>query len=344
MNYVIKAIGREGNLSGKVPLWFMRQAGRYLPEYRAIRSKYNNFLDFCYSEKDASEVTIQPLVRYDIDAAIIFSDILVIPDMLGFEVNFSEGYGPSINLKNSNYSDIFNDNKLYNLKKSIEITKNTLKDFSNKDFIGFVGAPLTLLYYILEEDKTKREETLKKEIEHRSNFLNELLFLMEEKCAEFLIHQYESGVNILKIFDSHAGLLRNKQDLEKFSVKPIHNIIKKVREKIPQAAIIIFPRGVGEHIDMYEEITKLGNVALALSEEQDVARVKTIFDCCLQGNISNNIFFQDKDELKREVKKLTNIINPQKHIVNLGHGILPQTDPDMVKLLIDEVRNYESRI
>lgn len=341
MSYILKAIKGELGKGQTIPIWFMRQAGRYLPEYQMIRRNYKNFLDFCYSEKDAAEVTIQPLRRFDLDAAIIFSDILVIPDMMGFDVKFSEGYGPSIDLENSKVQNGFDNKKLDHLIASINITKASLADFKDKDFIGFVGAPLTLAYYILQKNKELREQTILEEIASSSNRLTEIIEQLENMCAQFLITQYQAGVTVLKIFDSHAGILRNREDLIEYSVKPIHNIIKKVRAKIPQAAIIIFPRGVAENINLYKQITDMGNIALALSEEAKIGKIREHYKCALQGNISNNIFFADDTTLRNEAHRLMSEIDRTSHIVNLGHGILPQTNPDKVKLLIDEIRKYQ---
>lgn len=312
------------------PLWFMRQAGRYLPEYKLIRSKYNKFLDFCYSIEDAAIVTTQPLDRFpNIDAAILFSDILVIPDMLGINVEFLEKEGPIINF---NYKDInknLNKNKLNSIKNTINIIKkNLLNNYNNKNLIGFVGAPFTLAYYTFSKKNWKN-----------NFYLEEIIKIYTDKIIEFLLFQIEAGVDVIKIFDSWAGLL-TPDELLKYSINPITEIVKEIRKKTNKP-IIIFPRNIGNNIKLYNHLSHYKNIVLALSEEQDLQWCYENLDCILQGNLTNEIFFKSKDEIDFLVSRMMKITKNKPHIYNLGHGILPHTDPNMVEYIINNIKNYD---
>jgi uroporphyrinogen decarboxylase len=317
------------------PIWFMRQAGRYLPEYKEVRKNFKNFLDFCYTPDAAMTVTIQPITRYNIDAAIIFSDILVIPDMLGMKVTFSEGLGPEIEFNEECLANEFAIAKKKAIAQAISLTKENLA----KDLIGFAGAPFTLAYYILGGKKTAREERIK---HFNKDLMLKVIHSLTSHVIAHLCNQIEAGVDCVKIFDSWAGLLEHDEDLLAYSVEPMRAIIAAVRAKYPNFPIIVFPRNVGKKIDLY--IKSLNNVVFAIGDDVNIYDIfesnkKVIF----QGNISNRIFFEEISEIEYDVVRLCQAVKSRPHIYNLNHGILPETDPNKVGFLVEKIREYDRK-
>ena len=317
------------------PIWFMRQAGRYLPEFREIRKKNPDFIKLCLDSDLVNEITIQPLKRFDLDAAIIFSDILMIPYGLGQQVQFKKGFGPileEINLdKIINTEPIDFIKKLEPVYKGIEKVKNNLK---NKSLIGFVGAPWTLLVYMMNKESPKNNFSFDK-INKDKSLINKLINKIQESICLHADKQIEAGANVIQIFDSWAGLLP-KNELPNYCYMPILKIVEHVKSKnIP---VICFPKGIGDnYIDFCREV-KPDCISIDYEVEPKWIREK-INNIPVQGGLDPKILLQDKEEIKKNTEKYLNIFKDYPYIFNLGHGVLPEIKPETIEYVIKIVRN-----
>ena len=317
------------------PIWFMRQAGRYLPEFREIRKQNPDFIKLCLNPNLINEITLQPLKRFDIDAAIIFSDILMIPYGLGQEVEFKKGIGPilgDINLDKiikTDPVDFFK--KLYPIYKGIEKVKNNLKE---KPLIGFVGAPWTLLLYMLNKGSPKINFNF--DIINKDKFLvNRLLKKIEDVTCLHIDKQIEAGVNIIQIFDSWAGLLP-KKELPNYCFIPILKIVEYIKsKKIP---VICFPKGIGEsYIDFCSTVKP---DCISIDYDVDPKWIKEkLKDIPIQGGLDPKILLGDKETIKKNTEKYLNIFKDYPYIFNLGHGVLPEIKPEIIEFIIQLVRD-----
>jgi len=317
------------------PVWLMRQAGRYLPEFREIRKLNPDFVNLCLDENLSSEITLQPLKRFDLDAAIIFSDILMIPHGLNQEVKFEKNFGPklgSLNLKEiSKIDEIDFIKKLYPVYKSIKkVSENNL--IKNKNVIGFIGAPWTLLVYMINKHSPKKE--LIKDFFKDEFLINRVLIILEKFLKLHIDQQIKSGATVIQIFDSWAGLLEEK-DLPNYVYIPTLNLVDYVKSL--NTPVICFPRGVKNYKN-YCDIVKPN----AVNIDYDVNPVSICkeINIPIQGGLDPKILLTDKENLKKEVKKYLNIFKDHPYIFNLGHGVLPQTDPNMVDYLVKMVKDY----
>ena len=317
------------------PIWFMRQAGRYLPEFREIRKKNQDFIKLCLNPDLVNEITLQPLKRFDIDAAIIFSDILMIPYGLGQKVEFKKGIGPV--LEDINLDEIINTDpvdfvqKLLPVYKGIEKVKNNLKE---KPLIGFVGAPWTLLLYMLNKGSPKNNFDFNK-INKDKFLINRLLKKLEEIICLHVDKQIESGANIIQIFDSWAGLLP-KQELPNYCYIPILKITEHIKSKnIP---VICFPKGIGKnYLDFCSIVTP---DCISIDYEVDPKWIKEkLKDMPIQGGLDPQILLRDKEEIKKNTEKYLNIFKDYPYIFNLGHGVLPEIKPETIEYVIQIIRN-----
>ena len=325
----------EEKRTSYVPIWFMRQAGRYLPEFREIRKNNPNFINLCLNPDLVNEITLQPLNRFDIDAAIIFSDILMIPYGLGQKVEFKKGIGPI--LENINLDNIINTDpvdfvqKLQPVYKGIEEVKNNLKD---KPLIGFVGAPWTLLLYMLNKSSPKNNFDLNK-ITKDKFLVNRLLKKLEEMICLHIDKQIEAGANIIQIFDSWAGLLP-KKELPNYCYIPILKIVEHVKsKKIP---VICFPKGIGENYLDFCSIVKPDCISIDYDIDPKWIKEK-LKDLPIQGGLDPKILLRDKEEVKKNTEKYINIFKDYPYIFNLGHGVLPEIKPEMIAYVVDLVRS-----
>ena len=317
------------------PIWFMRQAGRYLPEFREIRKKNLDFIKLCLSPDLVNEITLQPLKRFDLDAAIIFSDILMIPYGLGQQVQFKKGFGPI--LEEINLDKIINTEpkdfikKLEPVYKGIEKVKNNLK---NKSLIGFVGAPWTLLVYMMNKESPKNNFSFDK-INKDKSLINKLINKIQESICLHVDKQIEAGANVIQIFDSWAGLLP-KNELPNYCYMPILKIVEHVKSKnIP---VICFQRGIGDnYIDFCREV-KPDCISIDYEVEPKWIREK-INNIPVQGGLDPKILLQDKEEIKKNTEKYLNIFKDYPYIFNLGHGVLPEIKPETIEYVIKIVRN-----
>ena len=316
-------------------IWLMRQAGRYLPEFREIRSKNPNFIDLCLDEKLSSEITVQPLKRFDFDAAIIFSDILLLPYALGQPVNFKKDFGPELGEINLNKISKVSENdyikKLQPIYNSLKITK-TKKELQNKDLIGFVGAPWTILVYMLLKRSPKNgnfKKTMKDKV-----LANELLEIIIKFLKIHIDNQIKSGATIIQIFDSWAGLL-NEEDLEDYVYKPTNNLVNFIRsKKIPS---ICFPKDIK---DYRKYVTLVKPNVVSIDYNVNPVEIANTIDITVQGGLNPNLLLGNKEELKKNTLKYLDIFKDKPYIFNLGHGVLPNTDPNMVDYLVKLIKNY----
>jgi uroporphyrinogen decarboxylase len=321
--------------SSYIPIWFMRQAGRYLPEFREIRKKNPDFIKLCLNPDLVKEITLQPLKRFDLDAAIIFSDILMIPYGLSQKVEFKKGIGPilgDLNLDNIlNTDPIDFVQKLLPVYKGIEKVKENLKD---KSLIGFVGAPWTLLLYMLNKQSPKNNFNFEK-ITKDKFLINRLLKKLEEIICLHIDKQVESGANIIQIFDSWAGLLPEKE-LPNYCYIPILNIVEHVKsKKIP---VICFPKGISKnYIDFCSTVKP---DCISIDYEIDPQWIKEkLKDVPIQGGLDPKILLGEKDKIKKNTEKYLNIFKDYPYIFNLGHGVLPEIKPEIIDYVIQIVRN-----
>ena len=317
------------------PIWIMRQAGRYLPEFREIRSKNPDFIKLCLNEKLSAEITLQPLKRFDLDAAIIFSDILMLPYGLNQKVEFKKEIGPILGdldldsilkLNENNFveklSPIY---KLVNLINNSELTKN-------KNTIGFVGAPWTLLVYMINQKSPK--SGLKNDFFKDKNLTSKILNIIEKFLKVHIKHQVENGAQIIQIFDSWAGLLNDK-DLPNYVYEPTIKLVEYTKTlNIPT---ICFPKGIKKYKDYCETVKP---DAICIDYDVDPKEILKNIKIPVQGGMDPKILLTDQENLKKEAKRYLEIFKDHPYIFNLGHGILPDTDPGMMDYLVKTEKDY----
>ncbi len=317
------------------PIWVMRQAGRYLPEFRKIRKENTNFINLCLNEKLASEITLQPLRRFDLDAAIIFSDILILPYGLGQNVAFEKNFGPRLGELNlnevANVNEIEFTEKIHRVYKAIKkVSSDPI--LNNKNTIGFVGAPWTLLVYMLNQQSPKKN--LKKDFFEDELLINRALLVIEKFLKIHIKNQIENGANIIQIFDSWAGLLGEKY-IPNYIYTPTLNLVNYVRSlNVP---VICFPR----EIKNYKEFCDIVEPdAISIDYNVDPKKILRDIKIPIQGGLDPKILLTDKETLKKEASKYLDIFRDHPYIFNLGHGVLPQTDPNMFDYLVKTVKNF----
>ena len=317
------------------PVWFMRQAGRYLPEFRKIRKINNNFVNLCLNKKKVKEITLQPLKRFNLDAAIIFSDILMVPYGLDQDVNFKKNYGPVLgDLKLKNLNKISHKDFTNKLNPIYESLKTTKKDklLKNKDLIGFVGGPWTILVYMLNKRSPKKK--LNKLIKDKK-LTSDLLEIITDFLCIHVKNQIKAGASVIQIFDSWAGLEKNR-DLERNIYNPTKKVVKFIRSlKTPT---ICFPR----NIDSYKEFTDATKPdVINIDYKIDPIEIINNIKIPVQGGLDPKILLTNRKNIKIEAQRYLNIFKNHPYIFNLGHGVLPQTNPDMVEYLINLVKNFK---
>lgn len=331
-----------GEVQETPPIWMMRQAGRYLPEYRATRAEAGDFLSLCYNSDLATEVTLQPIRRYGFDAAILFADILLLPQALGADLWFVTGEGPRLSTittetdfaKLAPASDIHE--TLAPIYKTVENLSSALPNETT--LIGFAGAPWTVATYMIAGRGTPDQgpaHALKNE--NRSLF-EALIGRLTEATIDYLSAQIEAGAEVIKVFDSWAGSLKG-QDFEDFAVQPAVKITSALKAKHPDVPIIAFPREAGEGYIGFHEKTGADCVAVDDSVTPEWAAAHVQSAGCVQGNLASSHMVTGGQELVRETRHVVDAFASGPHIFNLGHGITPEADPDNVQLMIDTIRN-----
>ncbi len=333
MSSIIKTIvNKKTNLN---PIWIMRQAGRYLPEFREIRKNNPDFIKLCLNKELSAEISLQPLKRYDLDAAIIFSDILMVPYGLNQKVEFKKNFGPLLgNLdleKISKVDDVDFVQKIHPVYKAINLVSKS-QITKNKSTIGFIGAPWTLMVYMINQQSPKLK--IKKDF-FKDNFLiNRILNILEKFLKIHIKNQIDNGAEIIQIFDSWAGLLEEK-DLPNYIYIPTLNLVDYVKSlNIP---VICFPRGI-KNYKSYCEIVKPD--AVCIDYEVDPSKILKEIKIPVQGGMDPKTLLTNKENLKKEAKKYLNIFKDHPYIFNLGHGVLPETDPNMMDYLVKTVKDF----
>ena len=328
-------------LNIKRPIWFMRQAGRHLPEYRKIRSKKKNFLDFCFDKKSIVEATLQPVQRYKIDCAIIFCDILIAPYILGQKISFVKGEGPL--LENLSLEELISLKPLPKKKKDLQNTYDAIKDIreklnKNKCLIGFCGGPWTVACYMINgKGDTKFKAAIEK-ISKEKVLLVKLLDELVDLSVTHLYQQYISGCDTLMIFESWAGLVP-KNEYKKILIDPVNRIIKKLKMLGVLAPIIVLPRGINEKIIDYIDTVKMDIISVDYNIDMEWLNKNLKTDIILQGNLDPNKINRGGKELEDAVNKLLLNTRDRKHIYCSGHGLLPNTPIKNVERVIEIIKN-----
>ena len=316
------------------PIWLMRQAGRYLPEFREIRKKNPNFVELCLNETLSEVITLQPVERFDFDAAIIFSDILMIPFGLGQKVDFKKNFGPQLGeIKIDEKLKLNDDSFSKKLKPIYKLLRNLKSSpkLNNKDLIGFVGAPWTLLVYMI--NKISPKNGLSKNFFKDEALIKNILNILDRFIKLHVKNQVESGATIIQIFDSWAGLI--DRDFEKFLYEPTISLVEYTKNL--GASVICFPRNIKDY-KIYCD--KIKPDAINIDYNVNIENILNDLTIPIQGGMNPEILLTDKETLKKETKRYLDIFKDHPYIFNLGHGILPNTDPSMVDYLVKMVKDY----
>ncbi len=323
------------------PIWMMRQAGRYLPEYRATRAQAGDFLSLCYNSELAAEVTLQPIRRYGFDAAILFADILLLPQALGVDLWFETGEGPRMSTTTTqaefdqlrSVSDIHETlNPIY---ETVRILRRELPQETT--LIGFAGAPWTVATYMIAGRGTKDQgpaHALK--AENRAVF-SQIIDLLTQSTIEYLAAQIDAGAEVVKIFDSWAGSLTG-QDFHDFALEPARKITAAIKSRYPIVPVIAFPREAKENYIGFAKATGADCVAIDNSVSAEWVAQNVQVDGCVQGNLASSHMVTGGQALVDETRRIVRALSNGPHIFNLGHGITPDADPDNVQIMIDTVR------
>ncbi|MGA0614547.1 uroporphyrinogen decarboxylase [Paracoccus sp. KR1-242] len=323
------------------PVWMMRQAGRYLPEYRATRAQAGDFLSLCYTPDLAAEVTLQPIRRYDFDAAILFADILLIPQALGLDLWFVTGEGPRLSTVTSAAEvtalkpvDAIHET-LSPVYETVRILSRELPDRTT--LIGFAGAPWTVATYMIAGRGTPDQGPAHAFKDADREAFSALIDRVTEATIAYLLAQVAAGAEVVKLFDSWAGSLRGR-DFDDFALKPAQRIIAALKARHPHLPVIAFPREAGPRYAGFARATGADCVALDNSVSADWAAAEVQKDGCVQGNLDPRLLVQGGDALETETRRVVRAFSGGPHIFNLGHGITPDADPDNVSRMIAAIR------
>ena len=323
------------NKTDLIPIWLMRQAGRYLPEFREIRKNNPNFINLCLNSKLSKEITLQPIKRFNFDAAIIFSDILMIPYGLGQKVEFKKNLGPNLaELEIDKLLEIEEEEFTKNLSPIYELLVDLKKseDLKKKDIIGFVGAPWTLLVYMI--NKVSPKNGLVSSFFSDIKLIDKLLKILDKFIKTHIKNQVNAGATIIQIFDSWSGLI--KSDFDKYLYHPTLSLVNYTKSLgVP---VICFPRGIAD----YNQFCKIVKPSMInIDYDVDPKSLLKNIDIPVQGGLHPEVLLTNKTHLKKEVIKYLEIFKDHPYVFNLGHGILPETKIEMVEELVKIVRNYK---
>lgn len=329
-----------GEPSAIPPIWFMRQAGRYLPEYRKLRSDAGSFLDLCYNPDLASEVTLQPIRRYDFDAAILFADILLIPHALGQKLWFAEGEGPRLDpvvtpdlLKSFRERDVIQ--TLAPVFETVRLTKAQLG--ADKALIGFAGAPWTVATYMLAGRSVKDPGALRQHFYKAGSFITELIDILTDKTIDYLIAQIDAGADAVQLFDSWAGGLPWPV-LDAVSIRPLDRIARSLKAARPDIPVILFPKGVGEKAVEYAAIKHCDAVGIDYAMDPSWARANISPQKTVQGGLDPLLVVAGGAAMERAAENYLKLFHDVPYVFNLGHGLTPETPPAHVGALVDFIR------
>lgn len=326
----------------RTPVWMMRQAGRYLPEYRASRAKAGGFMDLCRNPELCCEVTLQPLARYGLDAAILFSDILTVPDAMGLGLHFVEGEGPVFDRPLRTAAAIHAlgvpdpETELRYVMDAVRTIKSALS--GSVPLIGFAGSPWTLATYMVEGASSREFANIKKMMFDEPELLDGLLSKLSDSVAVYLEAQIRSGADVVMVFDTWGGAL-SPTTYERFSLAPMQRIVSHLKKVAPHIPVILFTKNGGQHL---EKMADTGCDALGLdwTTELSSARARVGGRVALQGNLDPLCLLAKPHRIRSEVERvLASYGKGEGHVFNLGHGILPQTPPEHAAAMIEAVRD-----
>ncbi|MCZ4353301.1 uroporphyrinogen decarboxylase [Roseovarius aestuarii] len=323
------------------PIWMMRQAGRYLPEYKATRAEAGDFLSLCYNSDLATEVTLQPIRRYGFDAAIMFADILLVPQALGADLWFVTGEGPRLSTisDESDFAKLGGADDIHDTLAPIYQTLRNLRGALPHEttLIGFAGAPWTVATYMIAGRGTPDQGPAHALKAAHPDVFDALIQRLTDATIEYLSSQIDAGAEVIKLFDSWAGSLKG-DDFDRYAIAPAARIIAALKQRHSDTPIIAFPRGAGERYAGFAQATGADCVAFddAVSAEWVAEKVQP--DGCVQGNLKSSHMVTGGEKLVRETRRIVEALRNGPHIFNLGHGITPDADPANVQLMIDTVR------
>ena len=330
----------RGEKTERTPVWVMRQAGRILKEYREVRSKISGFIELVQTPELAAEVTIQPVDILGVDAAIIFSDILVIPEAMGLPYTMEEGKGPFFPNTIKSEADLnklktADEDSLGYVIEAIKVTKHELN--GRVPLIGFAGAPWTIFCYMVEGKGSKTFSLARKILYQNPSFAHKLLDKITDSTINYLKGQVAAGANIVQVFDSWAGILP-AEHYDHFSLK----YISKIVDAITEVPVIVFAKGA---FSSRQSIGKINCDVVGLDWNMDIKESRNLIgpDKTLQGNLDPAALYSDFNTVRSETRKMIDLFGNSKHIANLGHGVYPDMEADKVKCFIDEVKEYSSR-
>ena len=323
------------------PKWFLRQAGRHIPEYFTIRNKHNSFIDFCLDENSIVKATILPLKYYNIDAAILFSDILLLPHFLGQKVTFKKGLGPKlekIRIDKDFFKKDFDLNNFISIKNAIFKIKKTLHP--SKDLIGFCGAPWTLACYMIEGGSSKDYSKTRTFLWNNEEIFFKLINKLIKDCADFLEYQYLAGCTVLMIFDTWSSMIPDRYWV-KFGIEPIKSIIDRLRTKNVNCPIIGLPFKSGEMLIQYSYESLVDVVSIDWKTNLDWVLKNINNNVITQGNLDPAILSCDNQlAIKKEVHRILDLTQKKCHIFNVGHGLTPEVKIENVKYVIKLIDDY----
>ncbi|MGF1631903.1 MAG: uroporphyrinogen decarboxylase [Kiloniellaceae bacterium] len=341
MKKMLRALGGETLQSP--PVWLMRQAGRYLPEYRELRARAKGFLDLCYTPDFAVEVTLQPIRRFGFDAAILFSDILVVPHALGQEVWFEEGHGPRLEAlqQPGDLARLSKDRLHGALAPVYETVRRLSRELpAETTLIGFAGAPWTVASYMLEGGSSRDFAAGKRWAYGAPEALQSLIDLLVEATGDYLIAQIDAGAEVVQIFDSWAGIWPEAQ-LRRWCLAPCRALVERIRAERPGVPVIVFPRGAGVLYQAYA--AECGADALGLDTTVPLAWAREVLQTktCLQGNLDPQMLVAGGSSLQQGVAEILEELSGGPFVFNLGHGIVPETPPEHVAEMLAQIRAWK---
>ena len=333
----------SGRQQAVPPIWMMRQAGRYLPEYRELRAKAGSFLDLCFTPEHAAEVTLQPMRRFNFDAAIIFSDILVIPHALGRSVRFEAGEGPRLDPLDTpeKIAALASHADFAKLEPVFEALRRVRGKLDAKTaLIGFCGAPWTVATYMVAGQGTADQAPARMLAYSHPDAFEKIIDVLVENSIRYLVDQLKAGADVLQIFDTWAGVLPPRE-FARWSIEPTRRIVEGVRRQAPDAKIIGFPRGAGAQLPDYVESTSVDGVSIDWAAEPSLIRSRVQNRVAVQGNLDPLVLIAGGAALDRAIDDVLENYASGRLIFNLGHGILPETPIAHVEQMIKRVRAYK---
>ncbi|MEZ0226213.1 MAG: uroporphyrinogen decarboxylase [Alphaproteobacteria bacterium] len=327
----------QGKTTRQVPFWLMRQAGRYLPEYRALRQQAGSFLNLCFTPDLAAEVTLQPLRRFNMDAAIIFSDILVIPHALGQQLDFVEGEGPRLGRLDT-ASLQYDASRLAPVYEALRLVRRQLAP--DKALIGFAGAPWTVACYMVQGRGDGAFESVKSAAVADPAAFEKLIALLTEATIEHLSAQIQAGADAVQLFDSWAGVLP-EAEFAKWVIAPTRQIITALKKRHPATPVIGFPRQAGAFYARYAAETGIDGLGVDQFEDIEKTAQSVPPTLCLQGNLDPALLLKGGADMTSATESILNAMRGRPFIFNLGHGVIKETPPEHVATLSAIIRNFK---